>query len=146
LSVGAAAAAYIFLGRRYQSSDTAVKTRIELRTAIDGIHFTESEFIKQVESYMAWFDELEPADMLKAYLEKPFPLEPDWAVEADALLAALKPLTEGRGQRAVEKRLLELGAGKAVQPEADRPLSLPGRKTDLPLIFLSKKLREKQPA
>jgi hypothetical protein len=46
---GLALVAYFLLGRRDQRSNLALKSRVELRTAVDRIVFEENSFVKEVE-------------------------------------------------------------------------------------------------
>lgn len=46
---GVAIVAYFLLGRRDQRSNLALRSRVELRTAVDRIVFTEDAFVKEVE-------------------------------------------------------------------------------------------------
>jgi len=46
---GLAIVAYFLLGRRDQRSNLALRSRVELRTAVDRIVFTEDPFVKEVE-------------------------------------------------------------------------------------------------
>lgn len=49
IGVGLAIVAYFLLGRRDQRSNLALRSRVELRTAVDRIVFTEDPFVKEVE-------------------------------------------------------------------------------------------------
>jgi len=52
LGLGAGILTYIMLGKKDMSSDRAMKKRVELRAKVDRIKFTESEFLKAVESLL----------------------------------------------------------------------------------------------
>ncbi len=49
LGLGAGIFAYIMFGRKDMNSDGAMKKRVELRSKVDRIEFTESDFLKKVE-------------------------------------------------------------------------------------------------
>lgn len=49
IGAGLAIVAYFLLGRRDQRSNLALRTRVELRTAVDRIVFEEDPFVKEVE-------------------------------------------------------------------------------------------------
>jgi hypothetical protein len=50
VSLGVSIVAYILLGRRDMKSEAALKKRIALRSKIDTIAFTESEFVRRLET------------------------------------------------------------------------------------------------
>jgi len=50
ISLGISIVGYILLGRRDMKSEAALKKRIALRTKIDTIAFTESEFVRRLET------------------------------------------------------------------------------------------------
>jgi hypothetical protein len=50
IGVGLAIVAYFLLGRRDQRSNLALRSRVELRTAVDRIVFKEDPFVKEVEA------------------------------------------------------------------------------------------------
>ncbi|RKX79911.1 MAG: hypothetical protein DRP57_13455 [Spirochaetes bacterium] len=52
LGLGAGILTYVMIGRKDMSSDRAMKKRVELRSKVDRIKFTESNFLKEVESLL----------------------------------------------------------------------------------------------
>ena len=52
IGLGCSLLTYMILGRKDAKSDTAAKKRLSLRTAIDRILFTESNFVKGLEEYL----------------------------------------------------------------------------------------------
>jgi len=52
LGLGAGIFSYIMLGRKDMNSDGAMKKRVELRSKVDRIEFTESDFLKKVETIL----------------------------------------------------------------------------------------------
>jgi hypothetical protein len=135
----AAVVAYMALGKRFLKSDAAVKERLELRTAIDGIEFTESEFLKRVESYLAVLDGSSPGEALRKYLDDPLQVEPEWAGESAAFLEAIRTHIDGKRSRALGRKLDTLSA------DTDLAGAMEGisSKLDFSLFLLSRKLKSK---
>ncbi len=52
IGLGCSLLTYILLGRKDAKSDAAAKKRLSLRTAVDRILFTESNFVKGLEEYL----------------------------------------------------------------------------------------------
>lgn len=103
---GGAAAAYFLLGRRYRNSDLAVEKRIEMRTAIDGVAFSESEFVRRIENLLVSYDEAPPEELLRIYgSQDKLALDPAWQPEALALRGYLEMIFSGKELRFFRKKL-----------------------------------------
>lgn len=73
---GAAVATYIVIGRRNLQSDPALRRRIQLRERVDGVYFSESEFVMQVEKLLNELEQMDPADrVLRAASGQKLPVE-----------------------------------------------------------------------
>lgn len=68
---GLAIVAYFLLGRRDQRSNYALRARVDLRTAVDRIVFTENPFVKEVEEALQQNDADGRDKVLRQMLEDP---------------------------------------------------------------------------
>ncbi|MDR3200057.1 MAG: hypothetical protein LBT68_01250 [Spirochaetales bacterium] len=159
LIAGAAfAVSYLLIGKRFLSSRAAEEKRGELHTVIDGIAFSESDFVRTVEDLLGEFDSSEPAKLLRIYNAAGSPqsaeppeslsridIRPEWGAEAEALDACLKAVFQEKRVKGLSGRLRKKAAA------ADRPLPektlealrrlIAGTRVDFPLFVLYAVLR-----
>lgn len=107
IGVGAAFVSYLLLSRRDQRSNLALKKRVELRSSVDRIVFSEGRFIKQVEEALREHD----AESREQILEELLTLDPKQRFEiedgneAKQLIAYLDKRFNTRDYRKHEKML-----------------------------------------
>lgn len=144
IALGASILAYILLGRRDIKSDAALKRRIALRTKVDGIVFTENEFVKRIEDELIARDGRKQAQLVEELIS------PEHAVmvegheqEAEQMLGYLDEMLGSSEFKQTEKRLkrLQRGDGRG-NPEHMRRW-LESRKVDVPLLSLYLDLKRK---
>ena len=107
IGVGVAFVSYVLLSRRDQRSNLALKKRVDLRSSVDRIVFSEGRFIKQVEEALREHD----AESREQVLEELLTLDPkqrfeiEDANEAKQLIAYLEKRFNTRDYRKHEKML-----------------------------------------
>ena len=99
-------AAYILMGRRFLGSQMAAEKRNDLRTVVDGIAFTESDFVKKAEELLEVCDTADPDKLLQMYNSPDvFILLPEWKTEAEMLECCLRIIFSEKRLRDFGKRL-----------------------------------------
>ncbi|MDR1931322.1 MAG: hypothetical protein LBQ57_00730 [Spirochaetales bacterium] len=138
---------WLLIGKRFLASRSAEEKRGELYTIIDAIAFTESDFVKKVEDYLAQFDGADPARLLSIYNSagnaenagEPFArlaLLPEWEAEAEALDACLETVFQEKRVRNFGRRLGKYAGAELEKTfEALRRL-VAGTRIDFPLFVL----------
>ncbi len=135
--LGGAAGVYYLLGRRYLDSDLVSGKRIELRTAVDGIAFAESEFVRKIESILGSYEDADTAEQLRIYgSREKLALDPAWREEALALHRCLDALFSGRDVRVFRKKLQNKVTASARRPLDKLRKLIDGKKIDFPLFLL----------
>jgi hypothetical protein len=141
LSVGA----YVLLGRRDLQSEQALKKRIALRTKVDGIVFTESQFVHALEELLQAKEGESPEHLLRslAQVEDLTVSEEDEEMAQQALEYLEAKFKEGDFKK-TEKRIRRLEAntqdGRDVQSLAKW---VDSKHVDAPLFFLYLQLKRK---
>ena len=107
LSLGAAIAAFFLRGRRDMQSDAALSKRMKLRSKVDGIVFSESEFVQRLESTLQEQEQASTESIVDGLSENGTSIISGGENgEAQEVLSYLKVLFAGREYRRQEKRLL----------------------------------------
>lgn len=143
LSLGAGIAAFVLRRRRDMKSDVALSKRMKLRSKVDGIVFSESEFVKRLESALheeerASVDSI--ADRL-AGTGEPL-IEAGAEGEAAEVLSYLKAGFATREYRKQEKRLLASERGGLKERDLENLQRwAASKKVDFPLFALYVRLK-----
>jgi hypothetical protein len=139
IGIVAAVIAYAWIGKRYGASSEASKKRVELRAAVDRIAFTESSFLRRVESVLHDV-ETQEAEAIRGIVS---PLEHTLDAvereEAEQLVGMLEgrfDIRRLRREERVLKRFVEDGEPAAKAPTIKRWIEL--HKLDAPLYALYK--------
>lgn len=107
VGVGIAFVAYLVMSKRDQRSNLALKKRVELRTAVDRIVFSEDRFLKQIEELLQRHDtetnEQILEELLVGDIEKQFEITDEG--EARQLLGYLEKRFSTKEYRKQEKLL-----------------------------------------
>jgi hypothetical protein len=147
IGLAAAAITWLLIGRRFLSSRAAEEKRNDLHTFIDGITFTESDFIKKIEETLEGLDGAAGAGLVKIYNaaccgeDEPLSrleLLPEWGEEARALDRCLEAFFSVKATRDFGKRL---GKKMKLNPELDKTLEalrklVSATRIDFPLFVL----------
>jgi hypothetical protein len=98
---------YLYLTKRNMKSEPAVKRRMTLRGRVDGIVFSESDFVKRIEQALQEQERESTESLLRSF---------DWYVEADfarnyeetarQIVQYLESRFSDRGSRRMAKRLM----------------------------------------
>lgn len=140
---GGAVAVYIFLGRRYLNSEAVVQKRIELRTAIDGISFNESEMLKNIELLLSSYEEAPLAELFTAYgAGEKLALNPDWREEALTLLRYLETEFDTKAVKNFLKNIQNRITSKTDKPLEKLGRLIEGNKIDFPLLLVYTRLKK----
>jgi hypothetical protein len=141
ISAGLSIAAYLLLGRRDLKSDAALKRRIAERSAVDRIEFTESEFLKRVESALISKENEKPEALLEQITR------PDNEIvvegheeEAEQFVGYLGKLFDSTNFRRAEKRLV---SDASPEDRASAWKWAEARKMDMPLLAVYCQVRRK---
>lgn len=144
LSLGAAIAAFLLRRRRDMRSDAALSRRMKLRSKVDGIVFSESEFVSRLEDLLHT-EESATSDTIVDRLSGAngeAELDPAYQQQAGEFLSYLKAKFASAEYRKQEKRLLskdKSGIGEREKESLQRWAS--HRKVDLPLFALYVRLK-----
>jgi hypothetical protein len=140
---GGAAAVYIFLGRKYLNSEAVVQKRIELRTAIDGVSFTESEMLKKVEALLSAYDEAPLAELFTAYgTQEKLVLNSEWHEEARNLLRYLETQFDTKTVKSFMKKIQNRVTSEIEKPLEKLKKLIDGNKIDFPLLLVYARLKK----
>jgi hypothetical protein len=144
LSVAAAIACFVLLGRRYSRSDAAAKKRRELTELADRVLFTESGFIRAVEDSLHVNEcrsvEEITTEILAPSLQELGPAERE---ETEQLLSLLEGILDPRNLKRGERVIRKLGANPAPRQGAGGLAELVGsRAMDLPLYAVYRAVKK----
>ena len=144
ISLGASIVVYILLGRKDMQSEAALKRRIALRTTVDGIVFTENEFVKRIEDELIAREGQKPEQLVEELLR------PDSALiiegredEAAQMVQYLDQMFHSSEFRQTEKRLKRLQRDGDVSDQDNMRKWLESKKVDVPLLSLYMELKRK---
>jgi len=149
ISIGAALATYLVVGRRDLQSEAAMKKRIALRKKVDGIVFTESEFLCRVEEMLQEQESASTDSVLRSM---------DWYVDEDLvrqhesqarqLVSYLEQRFADSVHRGQGKKLLRRSNLGDVSERERGALKkwIRSKRVDLPLFALYLELRRSLPS
>ena len=144
ISLGASIAAYILLGRKDMQSEAALKRRIAMRTTVDGIVFTENEFVKRIEDELISREGQKPEQLIAELMR------PDSALivegheeEAAQMVQYLDQMFRSNEFRQTEKRLKRLQRDGNESDQDNMRKWLESKKVDVPLLSLYMELKRK---
>ncbi len=128
---------YSWIGKRYLNSDSVVEKRLELRTVIDGITFSESEFMKKIEGILAYYDGASLEELLKVYGDpQKLVLDPSWVEEAKSLEHYLAAHFNTKTIKDFERKLQRKVTIEATKPIESLKKIIEAGKIDFPLYLL----------
>lgn len=141
VALGGGILAYILLGRRDQRSETALKKRIALRSKVDAIVFTQSEFVKRLETALE-VKESESIESVLAELAGPGGerLTAGAEEEAEQMLVYLEEMFKSGEFKRTAKQIKRLAGDDQSRESVKRWLE--SRKVDLPLLSLYVQLKK----
>ncbi len=139
IGIVVAAIAYAWIGKRYGASNEASKKRVELRAAVDRIAFTESSFLRRVESVLHDVETREAEAIRGIVSPLEHTLDAVEREEAEQLVGMLEgrfDIRRLRREERVLKRFVEDGEPAAKAPTIKRWIEI--HKLDAPLYALYK--------
>jgi hypothetical protein len=151
ISLGAAIGAFLLRRRKDMRSDSALEKRMKLRSKVDGIVFTESEFVKRLEEILHEDEDTTPESVADRLLEHgDAEGVAQHSAEASEVLTYLKAKFASPEYRKQEKRLLAKERAEATSREKEHLTRWAShKKVDLPLFALYMRLKRhfaKRPA
>ncbi len=137
LGLAAGVGVYHLLGRRYLDSDEVMSKRVQLRSAVDGIGFTESDFVRAVESILGDYEEADPDELIRVFASREkLALDPAWNEEARSLHRALDGVFSGKDTVLFRRELRNRASLRIMRsPEKLKGLIREG-KIDFPLFLV----------
>jgi len=143
VGMGVAVVVYILLGRRDLKSEAALKRRIALRSKVDAIVFTESEFVRRLETALIAKEDEKPWELIEEIIAGNAALLAEGHTEeARQMVAYLDLMFQSADLKKTEKRI---GRFRGSIPERDRDNMgrwLESRKVDIPLLALYMQLKK----
>lgn len=144
IALGGSILAYILLGRKDMQSEAALKRRIALRTKVDGIVFTENEFVKRIENELIAREGQKPEHLLEELIRPDSDLiVEEHEIEASQMVSYLEETFQTSEFRKTEKRLKRLRKEGDTQGHDSVRKWLESRKVDIPLLSLYMELKRK---
>ena len=142
ISLGVGIVAYILLGRRDMKSEAALKKRIALRTKIDTIAFTESEFVRRLETALTASDEGNVDFLIEQVTAGNTALLAEGhEEEAEQIVSYLEKMFGSSEFKKTTKQLRRLQAGDDRERDSVRKW-LASRKLDVGLLALYVQLKK----
>jgi hypothetical protein len=143
ISIALAVLAYIILGRRDARSEGAAHRRLGLVAVIDGILFTESEFVKRAEATLHVNESRGIGEMLREIITPSLQeLGEEEREEAVQFLALLEGRFDSRRLKREERLLKRLAATPEALPAGEKLASrVKPRDFDFPLYAVYKSLK-----
>jgi hypothetical protein len=145
LALGAAIGAFMLRRRRDMRSDAALSKRMKLRSKVDGIVFSESEFVKELEGLLH-DEESSSAESIVDGLSRNGEAElgAEHEGEAGEVLSYLKAKLGAADYKKQEKRLLSRDRGGLNDREKENLKRwAASKKIDLPLFALYVRLKRR---
>lgn len=143
ISLAVGIVGYLLLGRRDLKSDAALKKRIALRSRVDTIVFTESEFVRRLETALIGNEAEKPEELLNQVIAGNAALLAEGHVpEAEQIVRYLDAMFESSEFKRTQKRLRRL-QGSVPERERDSMRRwLESKKVDAPLLVLYMQLKK----
>jgi hypothetical protein len=143
ISLALSIVGYILLGRRDLKSESALKKRIALRSKVDTIVFTESEFVRRLETALIAKEDEGAEDLLNQVIAGNADLLAEGhAEEAVQMVQYLEVMFQSSEFKRTQKRLQRL---EGSMPDRDRDSMrrwIETRKVDVPLLALYMQLKK----
>lgn len=137
LGLAAGVGVYHLLGRRYLESEEAMSKRVQLRSVVDGIGFTESDFVRAVELVLAEYEDADPEELLRIFVSREkMALDPAWLEEALALHTTLEGIFSGKEAVLFRKELRNQKALRIMRPPEKLIGLIREEKIDFPLFLI----------
>lgn len=134
---------YILLGRRDLKSEAALKKRIALRSKVDTIVFTESEFVRRLETALIAKEDEKPEELLEQVIAGNAALLAEGHThEAEQIVRYLDAMFQSSEFKRTQKRLRRM---QGTVPERERDSMtrwLESKKVDTPLLVLYMQLKK----
>jgi len=142
VSLGLSILGYILLGRRDLKSDAALKRRIALRNKVDSIVFTESEFVRRLETALIAKEDEEASELLaQVAAGNEALLAEGHAEEAEQLVEYLDGMFRSSELKKTQKQLRRMeGLPEGEKDSVKRWIE--SRKVDMPLLALYMQLKK----
>lgn len=135
--------AYYLLGKRYLNSNIAVNKRIEIRSKIDGISFSESEFLKRVETAVHELDLLQPKVLAEVARSKAgFPLEQEMKEEAKSWKTYVETRFSAKSALKFRKRMTKLTESRKRNNDEALEKFLSETKADASLFIVFEQIKK----
>lgn len=128
--VGGAAgvAAFVLVGRRFENSRAARHRRVALRAKVDGVVFTESPFVVQLEPLFHKLEQLEPAvqEYEESVLSEASELRSRYPDEVGAIVSHLRHMAGTREYRALSRGMGKPSLPRTVSDAIEAGTTIPG--------------------
>lgn len=136
VATGASLGTYFVLGRRDMRSEEASKRRIALRNKVDGVVFTGSDFVQELETTLQRYEGIPRKELLESL--NTAKAEPIWAEHGEEATRFLDTVTSFLDSKRIKQLERRLQKGKTLGALAD-PRKLDD--LDLPLVLLYLELK-----
>ena len=143
IGLGVSIGAFFLLGRRDRRSDTSLKKRVSLRSAVDKIIFQEDPFVKEVEEALQQSEKKSRDDVLENILDPlKCPLTDSEKVDAENLTKYLRKKFKTRELKRKEKIISKfIRAQKGGKEFKLNSIFSETKKTDLPLFAVYTRIK-----
>jgi len=145
LAIGLAVSigAFFLLGRRDRRSDTSLKKRVSLRSAVDRIIFKQDPFVKEVEETLQQSEKKSQTDIIESMFDPlKYPLTKEEKQDAEHLTQYLSKKFKSRELKRKEKIVSKIVRARKGGKDA-KILSIlaESKKTDLPLFAVYTRIK-----
>ena len=143
ISLGLSIVGYVLLGRRDLKSESALKKRIALRSKVDTIVFTESEFVRRLETALIARGDDGAEDLLDQVIAGNAALLAEGhADEAEQIVGYMDAMFQSSEFKRTEKRLQRMQGALADRDRDSMRRWIESRKVDVPLLALYMQLKK----
>ncbi|MCK4516991.1 MAG: hypothetical protein KAU31_17150 [Spirochaetaceae bacterium] len=143
ISLAVAIGANVLLGRRDLKSEAALKKRIALRSKVDAIVFTESEFVRRLETALIAKEDEKPEELLEQIVAgNTALLAEDHEQEAEQIVRYLDAMFESSDFKRTQKRLRRMEGSVPGRERDSMQRWLESKKVDVPLLVLYMQLKK----
>lgn len=143
ISLAVGIVGYILLGRRDLRSEAALKKRITLRTKVDVIVFTESEFVRRLETALLVKEDEQPEELLEQVVAGNSALLAEGhEEEAEQIVRYLDAMFQSSDFKRTQKRLKRMRGSVPARERDSIRRWLESKKVDVPLLALYMQLKK----
>ena len=144
ISLPLAIVVYILLGRKDMQSDAALKRRIELRTRVDQIVFTESPFVQAIEELLIECEDETVESAVDRFVESERAVGfAGHEAELEQMTDYLDSMLSGNEYKQTRKRLRRAQRDRSGRGRAGLRRALESKRIDVALLSLHDRLKQK---